>query len=138
MPFAILDAQRNITGIYAKLTPFLKVPEGGLILHANPPVVNDDLDWAQPISPVPEESTEVTYMTGPLPQEERAVRIAARIDAMERQEQLPRPTREFMLLQLETIAAGQGIPLEQLRANHYAYRRVKEFDEAIAALRSQL
>jgi len=138
MPFAILDAQRNITGIYAKLTPFLKVPEGGLILPANPPAVNDDLDWAQPMSPVPEESTEVTYMTGPLSQEERAVRIVARIDAMERQEQLPRPTREFMLLQLEPVAAEQCITMEQLRANHYAYRRVKEFDEAIAALRSQL
>lgn len=137
MSFAILDAQRSIVGIYAKLNPFLKVPEGGCILPADPPEVNEDVEYAQPISPVPEGDA-VTYAVVPHSQEEKMARINSKIDAMERKEQLPRPTREFMLLQLETIAAGQGITPEQLRTSHYAYRRVKEFDEAIAALRSML
>lgn len=68
----------------------------------------------------------------------RKARIQAQIDAMERDALLARPAREFMLLQMEAIAAGQGVTPEQLREQHYGYRKVKEFDETIAALRASL
>ena len=68
----------------------------------------------------------------------RKARIQSQIDAMERDALLARPAREFMLLQMEAIAAGQGVTPEQLREQHYGYRKVKEFDETIAALRASL
>lgn len=67
-----------------------------------------------------------------------AASIQAQIDALEREVILPRVTREFMLANMEAVAASQGVTPEQLRASHYGYRRVKEFDEQIEALRGQL
>jgi hypothetical protein len=54
------------------------------------------------------------------------------IDAMERKVLLPRATREFMLLSLESMFTS-----EQLASN-YGYRSVKSFDTQINELRSML
>lgn len=56
-----------------------------------------------------------------------------KIDSLEREYMLPRPTREFMLLQMEALAASQGIdPMDNI-----GYARVKEFDNQIRDLRTQ-
>ncbi len=73
----------------------------------------------------------------PLPEGE-PVTPAAQIDALERQYQLARPVREFMLISMEVQAAAQGINPTQLRERNPGYRRVKELDEQIAALRALL
>jgi hypothetical protein len=72
------------------------------------------------------------------PKPDPKLSIQAQIDALEREVILPRVTREFMLAQMEAVAASQGVTPEQLRAINYGYRRVKEFDEQIEALRGQL
>jgi hypothetical protein len=72
--------------------------------------------------------------------------VAAEIDALERQHLMPRAQREFMLTYMETEAAKagaeQGLTPEQsvavLRARNAGYRKVKELDEQIAALRGLL
>lgn len=69
---------------------------------------------------------------------------AEQIAALERETMLPRATREFMLSFMETTAieqgAGQGFTAEQsiaaLRAGNSGYRKVKELDEQIDALRA--
>jgi hypothetical protein len=66
------------------------------------------------------------------------------IEALEREHMMPRATREFMLTFMETTAiqqgAGQGLTPEQsltvLRAGNSGYRKVKELDEQIDALRA--
>lgn len=66
------------------------------------------------------------------------------IEALEREQQLPKVTREFMLIAMEEkaieLGAGQGLAPEQaialLRAGNPGYRKVKELDEQIAHLRS--
>lgn len=71
---------------------------------------------------------------------------AAEIEALERETLLPRPVRDFMLISMEQAAAEQGAtqgltPTQSiaiLRANNSGYRKVKEFDEQIAALRAFL
>lgn len=68
----------------------------------------------------------------------RKARIQAQIDAMERESLVARPVREYMILDIETKALAAGHTLEQLRASHFGYRKVKEFDEQIQALRAQL
>lgn len=68
------------------------------------------------------------------------------IAALEREHQLPKVTREFMLSFMEATAvqkgAEQGLTPEQavaaLRAGNPGYRNVKLLDEQIDALRSQL
>ncbi len=68
------------------------------------------------------------------------------IETLEREHLLPRATREFMLAFMEATAiqqgAGQGLTPEQsitaLRAGNSGYRKVKELDEQIDALRAQL
>jgi hypothetical protein len=58
--------------------------------------------------------------------------IISAIDAEERKSMLPRVTREFMLAYMETVATP-----EQLALN-IGYTKVKDFDNHIATLRSQL
>jgi len=60
--------------------------------------------------------------------------IRAEIDQLERENLLPRVVREYMLLNAEMVAAANNLdPMENI-----GYRKVKELDLAIAALRSQL
>lgn len=63
---------------------------------------------------------------------------AAQIDALERHHMLPRPVRDVMLGLMEKEAAALGLTPEQLRLANPGYRRVKELDEQIAALRALL
>lgn len=65
-------------------------------------------------------------------------RLQAQIDAMEREALVSRPVREYMILDMEAKAIAAGYTLEQLRAGQHGYRKVKEFDESITALRSQM
>ena len=64
-------------------------------------------------------------------QDTKAV-VQSQIDALERTQLMPRATREFMLLSMESMATP-----EQLEQN-FGYRAVKAFDLQIAALRAQL
>lgn len=68
--------------------------------------------------------------SGPQP-DPRAV-ILAQIDALERQQLMPRATREFMLTFMELNA-----PPEVLEVNP-GYQAVKAFDNQIKVLREQL
>ena len=68
----------------------------------------------------------------------RISKLQTQINALEAQTMLPRVAREFMLLSMEKEAVAAGFTLDDLRANHFAYRKVKELDEQIKALRDQL
>lgn len=68
----------------------------------------------------------------------RKAKVQAQIDAMDGGNPMARPTREFMILSMEKEAVAAGFAVEDLRASHFAYRKVKELDEQIAALRGQL
>lgn len=62
----------------------------------------------------------------------RKSKIQNKIDELERSAMMPRVTREYMLLQMEAMFTP-----EQLSQN-YGYRKVKEFDNEISALRASL
>jgi hypothetical protein len=64
----------------------------------------------------------------------KAARILQEIAALESQTLLPRVTREFMLLSFAQAAAQAGVD----PGANAAYAKVKELDDKIAALRSQL
>ena len=66
------------------------------------------------------------------PQPDPKDAIRAQIVALEREQLLPRATREFMLMFMEANA-----PAEVLAVNP-GYQAVKAFDEQIKALRAQL
>lgn len=63
---------------------------------------------------------------------------AEQIDTLERHHMLPRPVRDVMLGLMEKEAAALGLTPAQLRVANPGYRRVKELDEQIAALRALL
>ncbi len=60
------------------------------------------------------------------------------IIAMEREQLMPRATREFILTLMETQAQEMGVTLETLMTKNALYRRVKQFDDQIAELRAML
>lgn len=61
-----------------------------------------------------------------------------RIETMEREQLMPRATREFMLTFMEAQALEMGVTQETLMAKNALYRRVKQFEDQITALRAQL
>lgn len=73
----------------------------------------------------------------PIPVSQRE-QILLQIEAIERETLMNRAVREFMLIASEERAAGLGMTAEQLYAANIAYRRVKDTDNRIAALRGQL
>jgi hypothetical protein len=62
--------------------------------------------------------------------------IDAKIAALEVKELLPRVTREYFLSDFVAKAATQGYTEPQLYAASAAYKRLKDFDGQIAALRA--
>jgi len=58
------------------------------------------------------------------------------IDALERESMIPRITREFMLAQAVMTAASQNITPDQLYQANIGYRKLKDLDNQIAALRN--
>ena len=71
------------------------------------------------------------------PAEQRAV-IQEQIDTLERQQLLPRITREGLLITAVTLAASQGVTEAQLYATNIGYHKTKDFDAVIVALRAQM
>lgn len=68
---------------------------------------------------------------------ERAQKLSE-IDRLEREAMVPRVVREFMLAEAERRAIEAGHTIDELRAGHFGYRKTKELDEQIAALRGSL
>lgn len=64
--------------------------------------------------------------------------IQSQIDALEKQTMLPRVTREFMLAQTVITAQMAGVDEPTLYTSNVGYRKVKDMDAQIAALRAQL
>lgn len=102
---------------------------GGLLLPEGSPVgigyTYDGTDFAPPSAPPP--ST----------QQQRDA-IQAQIDALERTQIMPRITRESLLILMVSTAASMSVTEPQLYAANVGYSRLKDFDSAIVALRSQM
>ena len=64
--------------------------------------------------------------------------IQSQIDAQERAQLMPRLTREVFLTQMVAEAAAQGLTEAQLYAANIRYKKLKDFNDAITALRDQL
>jgi hypothetical protein len=79
----------------------------------------------------------ITMMGEPaIPDPAQSARDA--IIALERQQMMPRITRETILSLAEERAAALGLTQAQLIAKNKGYAALKAFDEHIAALRAQL
>lgn len=74
----------------------------------------------------------------PADAQDRLAAIQGQIDELEKQTQLPRVTREFMLASMENMAAAQGLTPDQLYQANIGYRKVKDLDNQIKALRAQI
>lgn len=67
MPYAFLNPDGTIKLVVPKPTPFMKVGAGERIVKYIPPVVDDSLYTAVPVTPVPPEAMEVTFTVEPRP-----------------------------------------------------------------------
>jgi hypothetical protein len=121
-----------------------RVEEVVVRCHAYADVQMDDLeadlgdDAAQYADLIAEVRANAEQPNQELVEAQRRAAILAEISSLEGGNLLARPTREFMLLSLEREALAAGYTLEQLKSNHYGYRKVKELDEQITDLRNQL
>jgi thiamine monophosphate synthase len=93
-------------------------------------ISEDVKDGVRTITNTPKDPEQIAQM--------ESAKKLAEIDALEGGNPLARPTREFMLASIEERAVAAGYTLEQLRESHYGYRKVKEADEVIKALRAAL
>jgi hypothetical protein len=83
----------------------------------------------------------LTVIRGPyvVPEAPTPQQIALQtISRIERQNQMPRITRESLIGLAEERALAAGLTLEQLRIKNKGYAGLKALDEQIAALRAQL
>ena len=64
--------------------------------------------------------------------------FAAQIEQLEATSKIPRVTREFMLSVMEKEATDTGMTQVQLYAANVGYRKLKDLDTQIRALRAQL
>lgn len=64
--------------------------------------------------------------------------LKRQIDALESSSMLPRPVREFMLAAAVERAAIDGSTEQQLYSVNLGYKKVKDFDVSIVALRTQM
>lgn len=94
-------------------------------------VIDPEFAYLLPAGSVPITPEEAEDLR-PTPQVDPKDLIRAQIAQMEREQMMPRATREFMLLFMES-----NFPAEALAVNP-GYQAVKAFDTQIAALRAQL
>lgn len=71
------------------------------------------------------------------PEQHRAT-IQKQINTLEAEQMLPRITREGLLEAAVALAAAQGVTEPQLYAANIGYRKTKDFDNVITALRIQM
>lgn len=117
----------NIIVVEPVNTDFIATLSGRVILSGEDVAVGDDYDGAN-------FSRQAVVKT----QEELNQEILANIKMLEDAENLARPVREFMLLAAVERAAAQGVDEPTLYAANIAYKKVKDFDNQIATLRSQI
>lgn len=72
-----------------------------------------------------------------LPNRIRAEVVLQRITSLEREQLMPRLTRETILRLAEQEAAQLGLTIEQLKVKNKGYRSLKAFDDQIALLRAE-
>jgi hypothetical protein len=118
---------------------YYKTPSGEVFAYANEA---ERIMFGSP-DLVPMTDAQVQAHLNPLPPPRN---VAAEIHALEQTTLMPRPVRDYMLEDMENRAAAageqQGLTRAQsiavLRSRNAGYRRVKELDEQIAALRALL
>lgn len=71
-------------------------------------------------------------------EKERQAQIKGKIEEIERNEIMPRKTREIQIQVMEYFASTQGITKEQLYLVNPAYKGMVDVDTQIRALREQL
>lgn len=104
---------------------------GGNIVSFGP---NDD-----GYSPIVPSGAAISIETSqPQPQPDQKALLQSEIDAIEHATLMNRAVREFMLAQAEQIAAASGYTPAQLYQVNLGYRKVKDIDTQIAALRAQI
>jgi hypothetical protein len=93
-------------------------------------VSEDVKDGVRTITNTPKDPEQITQM-------EVGV-LQAKLDALDGGNPMARPTREFMLLSIEEKAVTAGYTLEQLYAANFGYRKVKDLDVSVGALRDEI
>ena len=88
-------------------------------------------EWAIKLTSCP-----VAVPPAPTAADKRAA-VDVQIATLEQQQLMPRITRETLLAAAVQLAAAQGITEPVLYAAQIAYRKLKDFDTSIAALRAQ-
>lgn len=139
MAVAIVSADGSILGVHPKPRPTMVIPAGGRMIPYDFPAADLELSNVVVVEPVPPNDNRVTFVvTDKHPDVVNAVvkdRLHKQIRDMEREAMMPRSVREFMLASVEKESK---LPSVQLLATNAAYRKDKEFDEQIAALRAQM
>jgi len=64
--------------------------------------------------------------------------LQAQIETLERAQLMPRLTREVTLVLMASTAAGQGVDEPALYAANIGYKKLKDFEAQIVALRDQM
>jgi hypothetical protein len=96
----------------------------------------DNITESRLISAIP--PTDTILLADPLTPTEQRAAIQEQIDTLERQQLLPRVTRESLLGIAVIQATLQSVTEPELYAVNIAYRKTKDFDALIVALRAQM
>ena len=107
--------------------------------------VHDDMNgealslsiWPQGMVQITQAEADALLAPAPLTAADKRAAIDAQITSLEQQQLMPRITRETLLATAVTLASAQGITEPMLYAAQIAYRKLKDFDTSIAALRAQ-
>lgn len=102
-------------------------PEGFFTIENDGVYSMGDTYGQLPPEPTPEEIAEATKQL-----------IRNEIDELERGSMIPRVTREFILVVMEKEAKAANITSDQLYSANIGYRKLKDLDSQIRALRAQL
>ncbi len=69
MPHAFLTPTGHIREIVAKPSPFMRLAEGERMVRCDPPAIDEELQTAVPIEPVPQDAQSVSFAIQDLPAE---------------------------------------------------------------------